>query len=173
MIPDIVNHFEKTKIQDEKGLEQWLRRQIGFGKSFTVEGVMLELADGELMGVPFFLFNEKDAKLLKPGWNDWLDADEDAKYRAESALRLQAEVIANRQDRKASLEMQRLQLHLEAFDAGLFDLWRVTVTPPPGQRGMPMQVIVPGRNSAQATQAALQRYPGSRVVAAAKVNRRW
>ena len=171
LVPEIVNHFEDTKISDEKELRKWLRKQKGHEKHFTVEGVLLEFYNGDLFGVPFFLFSADDLKVLKPGWKTWLQADEDAKYHAELALRLRAETIARRRNKSETLQLQRLHVQLTAYDAGMFDLWRVIMSPPVNQRGVPVQVIVPGRDSAQAASAAREAYPAYRVGPIAKVIR--
>lgn len=178
MIPAVVNHFENTgtsddRITNQEQLEKWLTKQPGRARSFTVEGVLMESYNGDLYGVPFFLFNESDLRSLKPGWDEWLDADHDAKHRAELALWLRARTMLRHKQEETAIRLQRLHVQLEAYNAGLFDLWKVELLPPGNQRGIPVQVIVPARNSAQAEQAALAKFPGLRVGAVAKVRRKW
>ena len=65
-----------------------------------------------------------------------------------------------------------MNLQLQGYNAGLYDLWEVTLIPARGNYGRPMKVVVPGTNSRQATQNALQRYPGARIGPIAKVRDR-
>ena len=68
----IVSELENADLPDEKALRSWAIRLGGDPKSYTLEGVMLQLATGDLIGVPFFLFSEKDQMVLQPGWDAWL-----------------------------------------------------------------------------------------------------
>ena len=65
----------------------------------------------------------------------------------------------------------RLQLQLQAYDAGLFALWEVTLQAPNGEW---RTVVVPGRNSAQAQQNARAEYPSTktRILSTIKLIRR-
>ena len=49
---------------------------------------------------------------------------------------------------------------MQAVQAGLTSLWEVTLFPAGGRGGPPLWVVVPGRDSRQATAAALQQNPG-------------
>ena len=171
LVPLIINHFEKQKIADEKQLGKWLGKQQGNGKAFTVEGVLIETYTGDLYGIPFFVFKEDDQAILKPGWEDWLESEENAKYQAELGLRLQAQAIAKQQKEFEARQIARLHLQTAAYDAGIFDLWEVSMVSPNGQ-GYPIRVVVPARNSKQAGDVASASYPGYRVIALAKVIRK-
>lgn len=176
LLPEIVNHFEKIKrpedkIEDFKQLGKWLAKQKSRSKSYTVEGVLMETNDGDLYGVPFFMFNESDLVSLKSGWGEWLKADEDAKYQAELALHLRAQALTRQRHEAEARQLQRLHVELQAYDAGLFDLWKVVMLPPQNQFGIPVQVIVPGRNSAQAEQAARMKFPNYQIGSIAKIQR--
>ena len=69
--------------------------------------------------------------------------------------------------------MLRLHFQLQGYQAGLFDLWEVAIFPPPNVAGMPMRIVVPANNSAQAATAAISQYPNYRVGPARKVPRRY
>ncbi len=172
MIPKIVSHFEKKEIDGVQGLDAWLRRIRGSRKSFTCQGIILELENGDQYGVPFFLFSEGDQATLEKGWKRWQAAQDDEELQAREAFYLRAQAQANADNIRAIREISQLNLQLTAYNAGLFDLWEVTLLPPPGNFGRPMTIVVPGNDSRQATQNALKKYPNARVGPVAKVRRR-
>lgn len=68
----------------------------------------------------------------------------------------------------------QMQLNLQAYDAGLFSLWKVQLLPPWGSNARWRWVVVPARNSLQATEEARQRAPaGWRTGAVARVRREY
>ena len=168
LVPRIVGHFEKQPITDKAGFEQWVLQQRGQAKTFTCEGVLLELESGDEYGVPFFLFSEADLKILQPGWQEWLALKDDAK-KADQQLLLQSQAQEYQQDRKRSQQIALMQLELQAFDAGLFSLWEVALIPQGG--GRPFIAVVPGRNSDDASRAALTRNPGYTIGGIARIRR--
>lgn len=171
MIPRIVGHFEEQEIVDPKGLEAWIKPLKGAAKTFTCDGVVLELENGDMYGVPFFLLSEEDQKMLQPGWERWLAAEEDRAAQERQAIELEAKVMASNREKEEIRETMRLQLQLQAYDAGLFDLWEVALYPTSAAYP-PLLVVVPGRNSQQAAAEALKQYPGYDVGPIAKVRRR-
>ncbi|MGE3244564.1 MAG: SHD1 domain-containing protein [Pirellulales bacterium] len=160
MIPFIVAHFDRLNQPDREGLTAWLVRQRGEPRTFTVEGVVLELENGDEYGVPFFFFSDEDQQLLKPGWEEWLAAHEDFERQADSAFRLQSLAAAHQRDRLVNQQIAQTQLLLQAVQAGITSVWEVMLYPP---RGMPQSVVVYGRNSRDAANAALRQFPGARV----------
>lgn len=160
MIPFIVAHFDRLNQPDRAGLTAWLVRQRGEPRTFTVEGVVLELENGDEYGVPFFFFSDEDQQLLKPGWEDWLGAHEDYQRQSDSAFRLQSLAAAHQRDRLVNQQIARTQLLLQAVEAGVTSIWEVMLHPP---RGMPQSVVVYGRNSRDAANAALRQFPGATV----------
>ena len=68
MLPMIVSHFEDVNLETEKQFRDWVRGLKGATKTYTCDGVMLELENGDLYAVPFFFFSEQDRKVLEPGW---------------------------------------------------------------------------------------------------------
>lgn len=170
MVPKIVAHFEQAPIDDDKALQQWILKQKGEPRTFTCEGVMLELENGDEYGVPFFFFSDEDQKILRPGWDRWLAADKDRQKQDEEQFMVKAQAQAYQQDKQATQQIQKVQLELLAYNAGLFALWEVQLLPRTAAQ-QPMVVVVPGRNSADATNAALARYPGYATGAVAKVTR--
>jgi hypothetical protein len=172
MLPKIVSQFEHVDIEDKAGLESWILKYKGEPKKFVCEGVVLELANGDEYGVPFFFFASDDLKVLKPGWEHWVAAaDEKAKQEHQSFL-LQSQAQAYQRDREASQQIATMQLEMTAYEAGLFDLWEVAMSPGPGVRGQPLMVVVPARDSRAAAQEASRRHPGFVPGAAVRVSRR-
>ncbi|MHB8861723.1 MAG: SHD1 domain-containing protein [Pirellulaceae bacterium] len=171
MIPHIVAHFENIEIVDEQGLRDWVIGLKGAPRTFTCDGVVMELENGDEYSVPFFFFSQEDFKMLEPGWLAWQAADQESSQRAEESLMLQARAEQYRRDQIADRQIALLQLQLQGYDAGLFSLWKVELIPGPQTPTWPLWVIVPGQNSAQARQTAMAQYPGYVARAVARVRR--
>jgi hypothetical protein len=163
VVPQIVNHFEKTSIKDLKGLERALDKKKGLSEKYGVEGVVLELDDGQKFGVPFFLFSDTDQKVLKPGWKEWEAAAEDKKKQQQQALMVRSLANAYQRDRNMTQQIELLKL-----GSDWFDLWQVGLV----VDGQMTSVVVPGRNSQQAAAGALAKYPGANVIGIQKLQRR-
>lgn len=172
IVPRVVAHFEGQEIDGRSGLEAWLRPLRGVARTFHGEGVLMELEDGNRYAIPFFLFSDDDQRALKPGWERWRAAKDDAAQREEQSFLLRSHVQAVDENLSQMNEIALLKLQVKAFDAGLFDLWEVRLFPPNGSFGMPLSVVVPGRNSQQAASAALEMYPDFTVGPIARVRRR-
>lgn len=170
----VVEHFEGTKIEDAKGLDQWVRTLKGQPKTFTCEGVILELNNGDEYGVPFFLFSDRDLAVLKPNWDQWI-ASKDATAQQEHSLYLQsqAEMYQREQAEQSAVQTQVAiaQLQMMAVATGAVDLWEVYLQPGPGTVGYPIAVVVPAPNSGAASAAALERNPGYVAGPVRKVSR--
>ena len=162
LLPTIVAHFENLQRANRQSLEAWLVRQRGEPRKFRVEGVVLESDNGDEFAVPYFLFSDEDQQLLKPGWKDWLAAHGNVHYdsQADTAFLLQALAAAHQRDAQVQREIAMMQLKLQAVNAGLTSLWEVTLHPAAGQGGRSQWVVVPGRDSRQATSNALSQFPG-------------
>lgn len=164
----IVSELEKTNLPDEKSLRSWAIRLGGDPKSYPLEGVMLELATGDHIGVPFFLFSEKDQSVLKPGWDAWVARDDDRSSRSSESSRPSEEDFlvqaaarayqANRDAEQRQIEIMKLQLLAAA--TGAISIWQVGLAPGPGTFGRPVSIMVPAQTSQQATFQALQSHPG-------------
>jgi hypothetical protein len=137
-------------------------RQRGEPRTFHLDGVVLETENGDEYGVPFALLSEADLNVLKPGWKKWLTAHggKDSSTEEYSAFLLRSLAAARFKDQQVEHEIAMMQLKLQAVQAGLTSLWEVTLYPSPAQGGPPLWVVVPGRDSRQATDAALQQNPG-------------
>ena len=160
MVPRIVAHFEQVTSADQRGFEAWVMRLRGQPKSFALEGVVLELENGDEYRVPFFFFSDKDQRLLKAGWNEWLAANESYDQQANESFKLQSLAAAMQRDAQVDREIAMMQLNMQAIEAGITSAWEVTLYPAAGNPSPPRWVVVPGRNTAQATAAAVSQNPG-------------
>lgn len=160
MLPKIVAHFEKIAIEDQREFESWAMKLRGEPRTFTCDGVVLELENGDEYGVPFFFFSQDDLNILRPGWERWLAADKDRKKQEQEGFLLQAQAQAYQQDRLANQQIARVQLEMQGYQAGLFDLWEVRLFPGPGVASSPLSVVVPARDSRSAVAEAVRRNPG-------------
>lgn len=140
-----------------------LREPQGMPLKYTCAGVVLELESGHKVAVPFFVFSAKDQKILKPGWTDWLAAENDKQQRQQSSFLLRTLANAYQRNSEQNRQIQTLQLLSDWFD-----LWEVGL-----QVGMQAtSVAIPARNSEQAVAAALSKYPGASVLYVRVLERR-
>ena len=172
MAPKIITHFEKTPLETIKDVEKWILTLKGEPRTYHLEGVVLELENGDEHNVPFFFFSDEDLKVLQPGWARWMAAEKEQAKLDHESLMLQAQAQAYQQDRRFQQQATVMHLELQAYDAGLFDLWEVSLFPGRGVAGSPKMVVVPARDSRTAANEAMQRYPGYVSGAVAKVARR-
>lgn len=171
LIPQIVAHFAKQKFEDVDAMNTWLAKQPNGEVEYKCEGVMLELENGDRYGIPFFLFSAADRTTLERGWQRYKSAEENEKQQEKESFYLRAQAQANAQNLQSIREISEMNLQLQGYNAGLYDLWEVTLIPR-GNYGRPTKVVVPGTNSRQAAQNALQRYPGAQIGPIAKVRDR-
>lgn len=161
ILPQVVNHFEKTRLTEET-MAEWGKSLRGAKKSYECDGVLAELENGDHYVFPFFLLSKEDYDALQPGFKDWAKAKGDEKKKEEHDMRMRAQAIANRKRVTQLQQFAKLNFVLQSVDAGFTDLWEVTLMPANGQ-GIPRKVIVPGRNSGQASAAAMSKFPGYRA----------
>jgi hypothetical protein len=156
----VVSHFENQPITDRKALDQWVLTLKADPRTYKVDGVMMELENGDQYGIPLFLFSPDALKLLQPGFDRWAAVAQDKAKREQEEFLAQSQAEAYAQDQKANQQIQLLQLQVQAYGAGLFDLWEVCIAPANGTAGSPMCIVVPARDSRQAAYEAVQKYPG-------------
>ena len=160
MVMRVVAYLESMEIPDVKALEKWVRSLGGQPRSYILEGVTIELENGDEYSVPFFLLADKDQQVLKPGWDAWMNDREDYQKRQEHAFELQALSSAYHQNQAVDQRIAELNLNMQAIQAGLTSAWEVTLYPVEGNPNPPRWVITLGRNSRDATIAALRENPG-------------
>ena len=161
MIPKIAAHFEHLVRDDKQALEDWLVAQMGQPRTFTVDGVLLELENGDEYVVPFFFFADAELSILKPGWERWIAADSKQQYdqQEDQSFLVQSLMAARQRDQQVQRQIAAMQLN-QAVIAGATSLWEVTLYPARGNVGRPQWVVMPGVNSAQAASSALAQHPG-------------
>lgn len=172
-LPRIVAHFEQIDLPDQKAFEAWVLTLRGAPRTFTFEGVVLELENGDEYSVPFFFFSDEDRKAVQAGWERWLAAEKDRVKQEQETFLLQSQAQAYQQDRKIDREIAMMQLQLQAYQAGIFDLWEVRLFPQRGTAGPPLCVVVPGRDSRSAVAQALQLNPGYSAGPVSRVSRKF
>lgn len=176
MVPQIVSHFEEKQFTNQRELESWLTWQPGKEKTYRCKGVLLELENGDRYGVPLFFFSDAEQAILNPAFQRWSSAqDVDVKEQESTNLRAQTQSFNQAKENQDVIQIRQIaemQLQLQAYDSGLFDLWEVHLIPANDSWGVRRTVVVPGRNSDQAARAALQQLPGYQIGGIAKVRRK-
>jgi hypothetical protein len=160
LLPEVIEHFEGVEIPNKRAMQNWLSSYQGQPRVFQVEGVILEIETGDEYAIPFFVFSKPDRKLLQAGWVDWLAVHDDYDQRTAHGFRLEALAAAHFQNQELDCQIALMNLNLQAVAAGLTSVWEVTLYPIAGNPSPPQWVVKPGRNSAQATVAALKNNPG-------------
>ena len=72
MLLRVIAHEENVEMADRAALDLWVRGLRGQARTYHLEGVVLELPNGNEYAVPFFLFADKDQELLRSGWDAWV-----------------------------------------------------------------------------------------------------
>jgi hypothetical protein len=162
LVPKIVDHNQTQRIKDVKDVQQLIAAQGGTPLKYPCEGVLLEMENGNKVAVPFFLFTSNDQKMLKPGWKDWLAA-ENSKQQQQTSFLLRT--LANDYQRNSE---QSRQIQMMQLLSDWFDLWEVGLN----VDGQQTSVTVPARNSEQAAEVALSRYPGAAIQYIRVIDRR-
>ncbi|MEC8557295.1 MAG: SHD1 domain-containing protein [Planctomycetota bacterium] len=165
-----ISRIEKKNLETIEDLEEWAKPLRGQAKSYDVEGVLMMLETGDEVGVPFFMFSEKDLAVLKPGWDNWLAQDESEKERERESFYMRAQAMAYQRDRAAQKQVELLKLELLGAATGVTNIWQVGLTPARGRYGRPMVVMVSAPNSQAAGVQAMKRYPGYVVGGIRKAN---
>jgi hypothetical protein len=172
LLPEVIAHFEGVEIPDARAMQNWLLSLRGQPRTFVVEGVILEMENGDEYAIPFFVFSAADRKLLKAGWSEWVTAQQsDEADPDDYAFRLEALAAAHFKNQKINRQLALMNLNLQAIRAGLTSAWEVTLYPLPGNPLPPRWVVTLGRDSAQATTAALRNNPGFFAGAVRRVSR--
>jgi len=161
LLPKIVAQAENLRGSDRGALESWLVRQRGQAVTFHLDGVVLETENGDEYGVPISLFSDADERLLKSGWDEWAASRRGNDFSAldNHAFLLRSLAAERQRDAQIQRQIALMQLKLQAVEVGLTSLWEVTLYPAPGRGGRPIWVVVPGRDSRQATATALAQNP--------------
>ncbi len=170
MVPYVVGYFEKIKFGDERQFADWIKAQQSKVLTYPCEGVMIEFPNGDEYAFPLFFLSAKATEQLRPAYERWVkdtQAHAEAEYRQElqrqQELYVQSQAASFQQNQQEMLRIARLQLLMGAIATGETDLWEVFLYPPANAFGYPTSVVVPARNSQQASVLALQKNPGYQV----------
>jgi hypothetical protein len=165
LVPKIVAHLEqKPTIGNMQNVESLVIANRG-PLRYRLEGVVLETPQGDVFTVPFFLFSQRDLRVLEPGWKEFLAAVEDEQRQREQSTMLRALANEYQRQREIDHQIQMLQLTRDWWD-----FWSVTLIAP---NGLVTSVMVPGRTSLQAQLAALEQCPGCRIGPTYRIPKRW
>ena len=154
-IPMLVSLYENRTFKDAKSIED-LIVQRRTPLKYTVDGVMLELEDGEHFPLPFVLFTEKDRNILKPGWEAWLAAEKDRQAREGESAKVRA--LANEYQKNRDVEHKLKMLRLASE---WYDVWEVMLM---ARNGATASVVVFANDSLTAETIALRMNPGAQLI---------
>lgn len=184
MLPVVVGHFENQDFDDLASMEKWFNARHGYRPvNYHCEGIKLALENGEEYLVPYFVFADSDRKFLEAGGEEARKAEAYSEDRQKQDLYTQVRAAEYQRAQQQQQEEQRLrerqedqqikmvQLGLLAVAAGATDLWEVAMVPPGGSIYQAQLVVVPARNSLQASELASAKWPGYQVGSIRRVNR--
>lgn len=175
MVPKVINHFENTELEDLDDVKSWLLKLKGKPANYHIEGVTLQLDNGDLYAVPFFFFQPSDQEVLREGFKRWQEAttkeDDDSKQQESAQLESMARAYQMDQarDRAEQRRVTNMQLALLGAASGVTDIWEVELIP----RGpYPWTTTaVSARSSDQAMVIAARENPGYAIGGVRKLNR--
>lgn len=167
----ILSDLEGTTLENEQQLDRWSKSIGPSGKSYLLEGVLLQLESGDEIEVPFSLFAPEEMAVLEPGWELWKEREASDASRERESFLVRSAAMAYQRDRQAQQQIEMLKLDMLAAATGAIAIWQVGLAPAPGVYGRPISVMVPAQNSGIASQLALQRYPGSVLVGVRRASR--
>lgn len=184
MLPHVIGYFEKQEFADGEALQKWFRSRHGYrATTWHCQGILMAMENGDEFAFPYFLFSDGDRKFLEKGGDEFRKAEATAEEREKQALYTQALAAEYQRDREAEQQAQQqkekqedrqikmLQLGLLAVDAGLTEVWEVAMIPPNGNFYQAQMVVVPARNSRDASLQASRNWPGYTVGPVRQVNR--
>jgi hypothetical protein len=174
MLPKVIAEYDDESVKTKEDMQKWGRRLRGKDKSFTLDGVRMELANGETIAVPLFLFSPDERKLLEQGWETWKSQEtEDTAKRREEFLTVAAAAEyqrAMRAEQQAQTQIQLMQLELLKANSGLTQIWEVQMLPRPGVPARATSVVISAQNSLTARMIAEQQYPAFASAAVRQLN---
>lgn len=172
ILPMVIGHFENTEFADLQELRRWVTRRAGSRPiKYHSEGVVLAMENGDEYAFPYFLFSDEDRKFLEGGKDEFRHPENSEEDRLNQALYMQAMARDFQRDRQFDRQVQLIQTQMLAVASGIVDLWEVAMVPRGGNIFQARSVIVPARNSAQASQLAAQKWPGLMVGSIRRVTR--
>ena len=163
LILSTISHLEKKKLENQRQLESWARSLGPDIKTYQLEGVLMELENGDVIGVPFFLFAKEELSVLEPGWKYWLEQSESEEARNREDLLVQSRAMQYQRDRQSQQQIEMLKLEMLGRASGLITVWEVMLRGP-GGGGRTTSVMVQAENSEVASRMVQQKYPGYEII---------
>lgn len=168
IVPEIVGHFESAKLKSERDLEEWLEKSGPAPHSYQLETVSIQTVDQGTVKIPLFMFDPRDRYELDAGFARWKALHEAEVAQAEKENHLRDELIRarvtsryrNNADVAAAVResnFRMMQLNLLAADAGVTDIWEVSLVAPFAY-AQPISVMIAARDSRTAEAMALKQY---------------
>ena len=170
LILSIISYLENTSLKDQRQLEAWAKKLGPNVKTYQLEGVLMELESGDIIGVPFFMFAQEELSVLEPGWKYWLENTEDEEARSREDLLVQSTAEEYQRDRQNQQQIEMLKLDMLGVATGLIAIWEVMLQPS-GGNGRQTSVVVQAHDSEVASRMVQQKYPGYRIIGVRRVRR--
>ncbi len=167
----VMSKLEGQPFESERDLTQWAKALGAEPKIYPLEGVLMQLESGDEIGVPFFMFSSEDLKVLQPGWQAWLESEQDQATQNRESLMMQAEAMEYQRNEMQHRQIELLKLNMMAVAVGITSVWEIGLQPGPGVYGRQTTVVVQARDSRAATLEATSRYPGYSVSFVRRVSR--
>ena len=158
-----ISHLENESLEDQRQLESWARSLGPDIKTYPLQGVLMELESGDIIGVPFFLFAPEELSVLEPGWKHWLAQSEDEEARNREDLLVQSKAMQYQRDRQSQQQIEMLKLEMLGRATGLITVWEVMLRRAGGD-GRTTSVMVRAENSEVASRLVQQKYPGHEII---------
>lgn len=184
LLPAAVGLWEGQELNDLEAMEKWLYSRYGYRpKTYQSEGVRMAMKNGDELVLPYVVFADADRKFLEQGGKAYREAEAEERQNQELYMQVRAEEYQRSQDdaaaaqaeqqrqRQEDLQIKRVQLGLLGVAADVTDLWQVAMVPPGGNIYQAQLVVVPARDSRQASQMASAKWPGYVVGPVRKLNR--
>ncbi len=184
LLPLIVGHIENLDFDDLASMEKWFNARHGFRPvTYHCEGVKLAMRNGDEFLFPYFIFSDSDRRFLEAGAKEAQVVEAGSEERQKQDLYTQVRAAeyqralemqqADLRVREAQFDrhIKRVQLGLLAVAADVTDLWEVALIPFGDGIFQAQLVVVPARNSREASQLALARWPNHTVGPVRRVTR--
>ncbi len=167
ILPSVASVVDAQPIQDVEELEKHIADLGGGPIKYVVQGIQLGTPLGGTVTIPIELLESQESQLVTPGFARWRAAhaeelSEADRYAVDNRERLILDSYERTREEETAAKrraLKRIELGLLSVEAGIVDIWEVTLYPNT-QYGYPQFVVVPARDSQAAKFAALQKYPG-------------
>jgi hypothetical protein len=173
----LVENLGMVSLPSDRHFDKWIKAQKGHAKLFNFELVVLKTANGEER-FPIALLDVQDRVIIQDALNSWkresIAMDSQPTQPATSSQVVSTTVQESRDsyynEQNRLLEQQVTYL---AVASGVTDLWEVKLSNGWNDYQGEFPVVVTGRSSDHASNAALSQYPGRYVSTIRKLSNRF